>query len=113
MESAPLAVARRAQGPQPGHDVFDPRFHHIRILSILCERDVAFEHRYQKTSGFSGFHIAANRSVSLSFSQSGGNALPPRIEHFRKPLAEPLVKGRHFLSQIVQGTAAPYVLGPN
>ena len=35
------------------------------------------------------------------------------MEHHRQSLAESLVKRRHLLSQIVQGTTAPYVLGPN
>jgi hypothetical protein len=42
-----LAVARRAQRPQPVYDVSDPRFHDFRILSILCQRAIAFDHRDQ------------------------------------------------------------------
>jgi len=47
MRSDSLAVARRAQGPQPVYDVSDPRLHHFRILSILCQRAIAFDHRNQ------------------------------------------------------------------
>src|SRR6202043_3210780 len=47
MRSAPLAVARRAKRLQPVHDVSDPRFHHFRILSILCQRPITFNHRDQ------------------------------------------------------------------
>jgi hypothetical protein len=41
------AVARLAQRPQPAHDIFDPRLYHFRILSILCQRAIAFDHRNQ------------------------------------------------------------------
>src|SRR5580704_9782283 len=47
MRSTSLAVARRAQGPQPVHNVSDPRFYYFRILSVLCQRTVAFDHRDQ------------------------------------------------------------------
>src|SRR4029077_21080543 len=47
MPSAPLAVTRRAKRLQPVHDVSDPRFHHFRILSILCQRPITFNHRDQ------------------------------------------------------------------
>jgi hypothetical protein len=47
MRSDSLAVARRAKGPQPLYDIFDPRFHYFRILSILCQRAIAFDHRDQ------------------------------------------------------------------
>jgi hypothetical protein len=45
----PVAVARRAQRPQPVHDVSDPILHHFRILSILCKRGVTFDHRHCRT----------------------------------------------------------------
>src|SRR5215469_9681805 len=111
--SAPLAIARRAKGPQPSNHVFLPSLGHFRILSVLGQRAVAFDHRDQKTSGVSGFDIAANPSMGLSFSQRRGNTLLPFQEHRLQPLAESLVNRRHFLSQIVQGTAFPHVLGPN
>lgn len=76
-------VTRRPQRLEPTHHISDPRFHHFRILSILCPRDVPFDHCNQKASGLNGFHIAANPSVGLSFSQSGGNALLPFMEHCR------------------------------
>ncbi len=47
MRSGTLVVARPAQGPQPVHDVYDSRFHHFRILCILCQRTIAFDHRDQ------------------------------------------------------------------
>jgi hypothetical protein len=108
----PPAVARRAQGPQPVHDVSGPRFHHSRILGILCQRGIAFDHRDQKASDVSGLDVAANPSVGLSFSQNGGNGLMPGMEDYRQSLPESRVKRRHLLRQIVQGTAAPYILGP-
>src|SRR5215469_768902 len=111
--SAPPPVARRAKGPQPSNHVFLPSLRHFRILSIFGQRNVAFDHRDQKTSGVSGFDIAANLSLGLSFSQRGGNSLLPFTKHCLQPLAEPLVKSRHLLSQIVQRTAAPHVRGPN
>jgi hypothetical protein len=47
MRSTSPAVARRAQGPQLAHHVSDPRLHHFWILSILCQRRIAFDHRDQ------------------------------------------------------------------
>src|SRR5271154_340716 len=47
MRSTSLPVARRAQGPEPIHDISNPRFHHFGILSILCQRTIAFDHRDQ------------------------------------------------------------------
>src|ERR1700722_11793473 len=47
MQSDPLAVARRAQRPQPAHDIVDPRLYHFWILSILCQRAIAFDHGNQ------------------------------------------------------------------
>jgi hypothetical protein len=57
--------------------------------------------------------VAANAAVGLALSQNGGNGLPPGIEDYRLPLPESRVKRRHFLRQIVQGAAAPYIRGPN
>ena len=51
--------------------------------------------------------------MGLALSQSGGNGLPPGIEDCRQPLPESRVKRRHFLRQIVQLAAAPYIRGPN
>src|ERR1700728_265477 len=45
MRSTSLAVARRAQGSQPANDILDPRLYHFRILSILSQRAIAFDHR--------------------------------------------------------------------
>src|SRR5580698_10006469 len=60
-----------------------------------------------------GFHVAANASVGLALSQNGGNGLPPGIEDYRQPLPESRVKRRHFLRQIVQLAAAPYIRRAN
>jgi hypothetical protein len=113
MRSTPLSVARRAQGQQPVHDVSDSRFHHFWIVSILCQRAIAFDHCDQKACGVSGFYVAANAPVGLALSQNGGNSLAPGIEDYRQPFPESRVKRRHFLRQIVQLAAATYILGPN
>jgi hypothetical protein len=57
IRSAPLAVARPAQRPQPLHDISNPLFHHFRILGILGERAVTFDHGDQQSSGLSGFIV--------------------------------------------------------
>src|SRR5580700_4006560 len=113
MQSDPLAVARLAQRAQPAHDILDTRLYHFRILSILCQRAIAFDHRNEQTGGVSGFHVAANASVDLALSQNGGSGLAPGIEDCLQPLPESRVKRRHFLRKIVQLTAAAYILGPN
>src|ERR1700726_3412077 len=113
MRSTGLAVARRPQGPQPVHDVSDPRFHHFRILSILCQRSITFNHRDQYADGVSWFHVTANASVGLALSQNGGNGLAPGIEDSRQPFPESCVKRRHFLREIVQLAATSHILGPN
>src|SRR3984893_5502020 len=113
MRSAPPVVARRAQGPQPVHDVSDPRFHDFRILSILCQRAVTFDHRNQKSSCLSRFQVAADPSMLLSISHSSGNAFLPVTKYSCEPFAESFMKRRHLLRQIEQGTATPYGLGPN
>jgi hypothetical protein len=51
--------------------------------------------------------------VDLALSQNGGSGLAPGIEDYLQPLPESRVKGGHFLRQIVQLTAAAYILGPN
>ena len=67
----------------------------------------------QQAGGVSRFHVAENASAGLALSQNRGNGLPPGIEDYRQPLPESCVKRRHFLRQIVLGTAAAYILGPN
>src|SRR5271170_6586009 len=110
MRSTSLAVARRAQGSQPAHDIFDPGPYYFWILSILCQRAITFDHRDQQTGGVSGFHVAANASVELALSQNGGSGLAPSIEDCLQALPESRVERRHFLRQIVQFTAAAYIL---
>src|SRR5271155_1459120 len=113
MRSTSFAVARRAQGFQPVRNISDPRFYHFRILSIFGQRTIAFDHRNQEAGGVGGFHVAANDSLGLALSQDGGNALAPVIEDCLQSLPKSRVKRRHFLRQIVQLTAAAYILGPN
>src|SRR6202042_2253227 len=113
MRSTSFAVARRAQGSQPANDILDPCLYHFGILSILCQRAIAFDHGNQQTSGVSGFHVAANASVELALSQNGGSGLAPGIEDCLQALPESRVKRRHFLRKIVQLTAAAYIFGPN
>ena len=76
MRSDPLAVARRAQGSQPVHDVPDSRFHYFRILSIFCQRTIAFDHCDQKARSLFWDQLAADRqAVDEVFAELDEDAL--------------------------------------
>src|SRR6201981_3744941 len=112
MRSTSLVVARLTQRPQPVHDIFDPGLYYFRILSILCQRAIAFDHRTQPTCGVCGRAVPANASADLALSQNGGSGLAPGIEDCLQPLPESRVKRRHFLRQVVELTSAAQLLGP-
>jgi hypothetical protein len=80
MQSAPLATARRSKRTQPAHDIFDPHIPHLRVLSVLCQHFVAFDHRDQKARSLFRNQVAADCSRILPLSQSGGNAFLPSLE---------------------------------
>src|SRR6202035_2279216 len=80
MQSAPLAIARRSKRIQPAHDILDPHIPHLRVLSVLCQHFVAFNHRDQKARSLFRNQVAADCSRILPLSQSGGNAFLPCLE---------------------------------
>src|SRR5271170_3004250 len=109
MRSTSLTVARRAQGLQPAHDVSDPHVPHLRILSILGQHFVAFDHRDQKARSLFWNQVAAHCSLRLPPPQGRGNACLPRTENSLQSLAELFVELRHLLGQVNQRTTALYV----
>src|SRR5215469_11296623 len=113
MRSASLAVARCAKRIQPAHDIFDSRIPHLRILSILCQHFVAFDHRDQKARGLFRNQVAADCSQRLPPPQCPGNCFLQGTEDTFQSLAELLVEPRHLLCQIDQGTAILYVSWPS
>src|SRR5215831_19428475 len=113
MRSAPLVVVRRPKRPQPANDISDSRIPHLRILSILCQHFVAFDHRDQKAGSLFRNQVAADGPLRLSPPQSHDNALLPAVEDPLQSLAESFVEMRHLLRQIDQGTTALYVSWPS
>src|SRR5580692_1512460 len=111
MRSAPIAVARRAKRIQPAHDISDSHIPHLRILSILCQHFVAFDHRNQKARSLFRNQVAADCSLILPPPQSHGNAFLPGMEDSLQSLTELFVEQRHLLRQIDQRTTALYVSG--
>src|SRR5579864_3467739 len=112
MRSAPLAVVRMPERPQPAHDISDSHVPRLCILSILCQHFVAFDHRDQKAGSLVWIEVAANCPLGLPLPQSHGNAFLPGMEDSLQPLAELFVELRHLLRQINQGTTALYVSWP-
>src|SRR5215469_12626997 len=100
MRSASLAVARRAKRIQPAHDIFDSHIPHLRILSILCQHFVAFDHRDQKARTLFWNHVGADYSLGLPPPQSHGNAFLPGMEDSLQSLADLFVELRHLLRQM-------------
>src|ERR1700721_1310333 len=113
MQLAAVAVARRAKRSQPAHDISDSHIPRLRILSILCQYFVAFDHRDQKAGSLFRNQVAANCSLMLPPPQSHGNAFLPGMEDSLQSLAELFVKLRHLLRQIDQRTTALYVSWPS
>ena len=66
MRSARPGVARRAQGPEPAHDISNSCIPHLHILSNLCQDFVAFDHRGQKARSLFRYQVAADSSLMLS-----------------------------------------------
>src|SRR5579872_3255984 len=104
---------RRAQRPQPGHDIFNSHIPHLCILSILCQQGVALVHRNQKAGSFFRNQVAADGSLRLAPPQGYGNSFLPFMEDPLQSLAESFVQRRHLLRQIDQGTTTVYVFPPN
>src|SRR5580704_2999850 len=113
MRSASTAVARRAKRAQPTHNIFDSHIPHLRILSVLCQHFVAFNHRHQEARSLFRNQVAADRSLILPPPQSHGDAFLPGMEDSLQPLAELFVELRHLLRQIDQRTTALYVSWPS
>src|ERR1700733_9527433 len=113
MQSAPLAISRRAKRTQPAHDILDSHIPNLRILSVLCQHFVAFDHRDQKARSLFRNHVAADCSRTLAFSQSDGNAFLPSLEDSLQSLSELFVELRHLLRQIHQGATALYIPRPS
>src|ERR1700687_6409581 len=109
MRSASTAVARRAKRAQPTHNISDSHIPHLRILSILCQHFVAFNHRDQEARSLFRNQCAADCSLILPPPQSHGNAFLPGMEDSLQSLAELFVELRHLLRQIDQRTTALYV----
>src|SRR5262249_61997208 len=63
---APLAATRHAKRVQPTHNISDSYIPHLRILSILCQHFVAFDHRDQKPGGLFRNQVAAADTFELS-----------------------------------------------
>src|ERR1700677_3460526 len=105
MRSASSAVARRAKRAQPTHNISDSHIPHLRILSILCQHFVAFDHRDQKARSLFRNQVAADCSLRLPPPQSHRNTVLPGLEDSLQTLAELFVELRHLLCQIDQGTA--------
>src|SRR5580698_10942322 len=110
--SAPPAIARRSKRIQPADNIFDPHIPHLRVLSVLCQHFVAFDHRDQKARSLFRNQVAADCSRTLPLSQSGGNAFLPSLEDSLQSLSELFVELRHLLRQIDQGTTALYISWP-
>src|SRR5215467_10627881 len=110
--SAPLAVAPRAERIQPAHDISNSHIPYLRILSILCQHFVAFDHRDEKASSFLRNQVAADCSLRLPPPQGRGNCFLPGVEDPLQALAELFIEQRHLLRQIDQGATGLYVRGP-
>ena len=80
MRSASTAVARRAKRAQPTHNISDSHIPHLRILSILCQHFVAFNHRDQEARSLFRNQVAADCSLILPPPQSHGDAFLPAME---------------------------------
>src|SRR5579863_1362483 len=104
---------RRAQRFQPPHDIPGSHIPHLRILSILCQRGVALDHRNQKTGSLVRIQITANGSLGLSSAQKRGDSVLPRKEQPFKSLAELFVQRRHLLRHIEQRTTFSNVRRPS
>src|ERR1700746_3393020 len=113
IRSPSLAVARLAKRLQPPHDIFDTDFPHLGVLSVLCQRGVALDHRDQKTGSLVWIQVAANCSLGLPSAQERGNSFLPGEEYPLQPLAELLVQRRHLLRQIEQRATFSNVCGPS
>src|SRR5580692_3297681 len=113
IKSARLAVAMRSKRIQPAHDIFGPYIPYLRVLSVLCQHFIAFDHGDQKARGLFRYHVAADCSRILSLSQSGGNAFLPGFEDGLQALSKLFVELRHLLRQIDEGAAALYIHGPS
>src|SRR5215472_8099156 len=111
--SASTRLTGCAKRPQPSHDVSDSHIPHLRILSILCQQDVALVHRDKKAGSLFRNQIAADCSLRLSPPQSCGDSFLPGIEDGFQPLAELFVQRRHLLRQIDEGTTTLYIFWPN
>src|ERR1700722_1641731 len=112
MRLTSLTVARRTQGLEPAHDVSDSHVPHLRILSILGQHFVAFDHRDQKARRLFRNQVAAHGSLQLPRPDSDANAFFPGIEDSLQSLAELFVELGHLLVQINQRTTALYVSWP-
>src|SRR5215472_13473775 len=113
MQSSSLATARRSKSTQPVHDIFDPHVPHLRVLSVLCQHFVAFDHRDQEARSLFRNQVAADCSRTLPLLQGGGNAFLPGPEDSLQPLPELFVEQRHLLRQIDQGATLLYVPWPS
>src|ERR1700721_573640 len=112
MRSCLLAAARRAKRTKPTYDISDPHIPYPRILSILCQHFVAFDHRDQKARSLFRNQVAAHCSLRLPPPQGHSNAFLPGIEDSLQSLAELFVELRHLLGQINQWTTGLYISGP-
>src|SRR5260370_5221824 len=111
--AASTRFTRCAKRTQPSNDIFDSHIPHFRILSILCQQDVALVHRDEKAGSLFWNQVAADRPLRLSPPQSRGNAFLPAVEDPLQSLAELFIQRRHLLRQIDQGTTTLHVLWPN
>src|ERR1700746_561632 len=103
----------RPERLQPPRDISLSHFPHLRILSTLCQRDVALDHRDQKAGSLIWIQVAANCSLGLPFPQKRSNSLLPGNEDPLQSLAELLIQRRHLLGQIKQRTTDSNVFGPS
>src|SRR6516162_83025 len=106
-------LTRRSESTQPVHDILNPHVPHLRVLSVLSQHLVAFDHRDQKARSLFRNQVAADCSRTLPLLQGSGNAFLPGSEDSLQSLPEWFVEQRHLLRQIDQGATALYIPWPS
>ncbi len=111
--SDPLAPSRSAKRIQPAHNISDSDSPHLRVLSILSQHFVAFDHRDQKARSLLRIQVAADYSLRLPPAQRYGNSLLPATKYPLQSPSELFIELRHLLRQIDERTSAVYVSRPS
>src|SRR5215469_421449 len=101
-----------AKRVEPANDISYSRIPRLRVLSILCQHFVAFDHGDQKARSLFRNQVAADCSLRLPPPQKHCNSFLPGTEDPLQSHAELLVEARHLLRQIDQGATALYILWP-